>query len=391
MDNLPLSGIRVAEFTWVIAGPLMTKTLAVLGAEVIRIESAKRAEFRDRSVNFTLLNNNKKSCSLDLSQPRGRELAKEIIKGSDIVVENFGYGVMDRLGLSYEVLCEVKADIIMLSCSGLGRTGPEKDKLAYGTLLQLFSGWSLLQGSADTADIPIGGAWTDPLTAATGTFALLAALYHRENTGEGQYIDLSMAEATICGIPDALMDYSMNKRLHGRLGNSDVIAAPHECFPCKGDDQWIAISVSTEGEWGALRGAMGNPDWSCDEKFADMFLRKRNEGELNRLIGAWTASQTTAEVMCALQSAGVPAGPSMSVRDLMTDPHLGERGIFPRMDAPEKENQMTIGVPWRIQPGFTPSYRSAPTLGQDNDYVFKALLGLSDAEVAELADTNVLH
>jgi len=187
------------------------------------------------------------------------------------------------------------------------------------------------------------------------------------------------------------MDYSMNQRLHGRLGNSDAIKAPHECFPCKGDDQWIAISVSTEEEWHALRGAMGNPGWSCDEKFMDMFRRKQNEEELNRLITVWTANHTADEVMCALQSAGVPAGPSMTIRDLMADPHLSERGMFAKMDAPERENQLTIGVPWRIQPGFAPRYMPAPTLGQDNEYVFKTLLGLSDTELAELADMNVLH
>ncbi len=280
----PPAGVRVVDFTWVIAGPLTSKHLALLGAEVIRLESARRAEFRERGGGYALLNDNKKSCSLDLSRPRARELAREIVRRSDVVVENFGSGVMERLGLGYESPRQVRPDLVMLSCSGLGRSGPDRDKVAYGTLLQLVSGWSMLQGPAGSEEILIGSAWTDPLAAACGAFAVLAALHHRRRTGEGQYIDLCMAEATLCGIPGAPMDYSMNRRLPRRLGNADAVLAPHACYPCKGEDQWIAISVHSEAEWRGLRQAMGNPAWAEDERFADMPGRKGHEQDLDRRI-----------------------------------------------------------------------------------------------------------
>jgi benzylsuccinate CoA-transferase BbsF subunit len=389
MGDQPLSGVRVVEFTWVIAGPLTSKYLAMLGAEVIRIESEKRPEFRDRGSGFALLNNNKKSCALDLSQPRAREIAREIVKRSDVVIENFGSGVMDRLRLSYEDLRQVKPDLIMLSCSGLGRTGPERDALAYGTLLQLYSGWSLLQGHPDSDEVLVGGAWTDPLAAITAAFSVLAALHQRARTGEGQYIDFSMVEATLCGIPEVLLDYSMNGRLPVRRGNGDVILAPHGCYPCRGEDQWIALSVSSEEEWAGLRRAIGDPAWAADERFADTFRRKAHEAELDARISAWTRPLAPDEAVRRLQAAGVPAGPTQNAAGLVEDPHLQQRGVFVPIESPTGQGHRTIGAPWRIEPGLQPTYSPAPRLGQDNGYVFKTLLGLSDAEVADLVENKV--
>jgi benzylsuccinate CoA-transferase BbsF subunit len=391
MPNSPLAGVRVADFTWVIAGPSITKNLALLGAEVIRIESAKRAEYRNRGGNFALLNDNKKSCALDLSQTEAREIAKAIISRSDVVVENFGLGVMNRLGLDYETLREIKPDIIMLSCSGLGRSGPDSDKLAFGTLLQLFSGWSLIQGHPETRDVLIGGAWTDPITALHGTFAILSALYHKQQTGLGQYIDLSMAEATLCGLPETIMDYSMNQRLPVRFGNSDPILAPHGCYPCAGDDEWVAICVSTDAEWEALCEAMGCPSWAQGARFADMVRRKQHEAELNCLIAEWTQNFSAYQVMEKLQSAGVAAGPSLNAAQLLEDPHLKERAIFVDTTSPSGEQRTTIGATWRISPSFEPSYSPAPRLGQDNQYVLEKLVGMDQNEVERLIESKVAY
>jgi benzylsuccinate CoA-transferase BbsF subunit len=389
MSDLPLSGVRVAEFSWVIAGPLASKHLALLGAEVIRIESEKRAEFRDRGSGFAILNNNKKSCTLDLSQARARELAKRIVQRSDVVVENFGSGVMDRLSLGYEDLRHVKPDIIMLSCSGMGRTGPDKDKLAYGTLLQLYSGWSLLQGHPNTEEILVGGAWTDPLAAITAAFAVLAALHHRDQTGEGQYVDFSMVEATLCGIPEALLDYAMNRRLPDRRGNHDAIYAPHGCFPCVGNDQWVALSVTNDDQWCGLQRALGKPAWATDTRFADAYQRKAHEAELDARIAEWTKTRTRDAATRALQAAGVPAGPSLTAADLVEDPHLRERGTFVPTTSPAGESHQTFSALWRIEPGLRPTCSPAPRLGQNNDYVFKTLVGLSDREIAELVENKI--
>lgn len=389
--NRPLEGIRVADFTWVIAGPSLTKNLALLGAEVIRIESATRAEYRARGGNFALLNDSKKSCALDMSQDEARAIAKKIIAKCDVVVENFGKGVMDRFGLDYESLREIKPDIIMLSCSGLGRTGPDSDKLAFGTLLQLFSGWSMLQGNPASDKVVVGGAWTDPLTAIHGTFAILAALFHRRRTGEGQYIDLSMVEATLCGLPEATMDYSMNRNQPARRGNADPVVAPHGCFPCQGHDAWVALSAGNEREWHALCEAIGKPELACDERFGDVFRRKQHEIELSAIIAAWTQTLTPYEAMERLQAAGVPAGPSLSILGLTEDPHLRERGLFVTTTGPDGEEHITIGPTWRFDPPLDVRFTPAPQLGQDSRYVLTELAGLDPAEVDRLIETKVVN
>jgi benzylsuccinate CoA-transferase BbsF subunit len=385
----PLAGVRVVEFSWVIAGPLMTKYLALLGAEVIRVESERRTEFRGRGGAFALLNDNKKSCRLDLSNPRAQALARRLVERADVVVENFGTGVVDRLGLGYEALRQVRPDLIMLSCSGVGRTGPDRDKLAFGTLLQLGYGWSRLQGHPDDDEIVVGGAWTDPLCAATGAFALLAALEHRRQTGQGAFVDFSMVEATLCGVPEALMEYAMNRRQPTRRANADRRAAPHGVYPCRGEDDWVAIAARDEAEWGALARALGQPGLTVDRRFADAAARKRNERALDGLIAAWTAARAAEEVVATLQAAGVPAGPVLPPARLLEDPHLRARGLFVETEAPHGGRRLTIGAPWRIRPGFAPTYAPAPRLGQDDDYVFKHLLGLSDEEVAELYRSKI--
>lgn len=390
MEKQPLSVVRVAEFSWVIAGPLASKYLALMGAEVIKVESRKRPEFRQRDGSFPVLNHNKKSCSLDLSKPRARTIAREIVRRSAIVVENFGTGVMDRLGLGYEALSREQPDLIMLSCSGLGRTGPDRDKLAFGTLLQLYSGWSLMQGHPGTDDIVMGGAWGDPLAAAMAAFAILTALHHRERTGEGQYIDLSLLEASACGLPQALMDYEMNERLPERQGNRDASMAPHGCYPCRGDDKWIGLAVRSEEEWTALCGVMGNPPWTREERFADMSRRWQHQDALDAHLAQWTATHEATELMEMLQAEGIPAGPSLNTTDLLADPHLQARGVFTELAAPQGGSHFTIGAPWSIEPGLQPTYTPAPNLGEDNDYVLRTLLGMSRAEIDQLEADQVL-
>jgi benzylsuccinate CoA-transferase BbsF subunit len=386
----PLDGVRVVEFTWVIAGPLMTKYLALLGADVIRVESARRAEFRARGGNFALLNDSKRSCRLDLSQPRAQALARDLVATADVVVENFGAGVLDRLGLGYDALRARRPDLIMLSCSGVGRVGPDRDKLAYGTLLQLTSGWSMLQGPPGSDEIVIGGAWTDPLAAATGAFAILAALYDRRRTGAGRCIDLSMVETTLGGVPESLMDVAMNGRVPPRLGNRDPRIAPHGCYPCLGDDAWVALAARDEREWAALCRALGHPDWSTDPRFADSSARKANEDALDDVIAAATRQMTRDQAVAIMRAAGVPVGPFLSPAELLADPGLQARGAFVETAAPDGARRQTIGAPWRITPGLTPTYRPAPRLGQHDEDVFKGILGLDDAEIAELVTAEVI-
>ena len=403
MSSLPLDGIRIADFGTVITGPWATHLLATMGAEVIKVESMRRPDGLrtlpiwadgipgvNRSI-FNVYNCSKKSCTIDLSRSEGAELARALVKISDVVVECFGFGVMERLGLGYAMLKELKPDIIMLSISGPGRTGPEKEYLCYGHTIHAYCGLTGLTGYLHGPPTGLGTTYTDPLTGLAGTFAMLTALYHRANTGEGQYIDLSMSEITMAQLPEAIMDYTMNQRERGRQGNRDDIMAPHNCYPCKGEDKWVAISVSNDEEWKAFCAAIGSPEWTRDEQFSDQYSRWQNQDELDRLVGEWTRNYTSYEVMEILQKAGVAAGPSLNSDEIVTDPHLNERDFFVALDHPEVGKRVLTGRPWKLSAIPKANYHCAPLFGEHNDYVFGELLGLSKDKIAELVKEKVIY
>ncbi|MFH1486904.1 MAG: CoA transferase [Chloroflexota bacterium] len=402
MDSLPLEGVRIVDFTWVLAGPLCTQMLAAMGADVVKIESSRRLDeartrepFADRipgpnrSGPFNSINPCKKSCTLNLTKPEAVELARRLIKLSDVVIDNFAFGVMERLGLGHEVLMKLKPDLIVVSCTGLGATGPRRHYVAFGTILHAFAGLTGLIGYPGGSPKAMGGPYTDPLTGIGAAFAILAALHHRAESGQGQFIDISMAEATIAQLPEAIMDYTMNGRIRGREGNRDDIMAPHDAYPCRGGDRWVCIAVTNEEEWQSLCRAMGTPSWTNDARFSDMFSRRRNLKELDELISAWTSSRTSYEVMHILQEAGVPAGPSSTLKDMVTDPHLNERGYFFELDHPETGRRIVSGLPWKLGNHPKLEYQPAPVLGQHNSYVFEELLGLTEEQVAALMANGI--
>ncbi len=249
--------------------------LAVMGAEVIKVESCKRPDMvrrynltakgqegesdLDKSPLFASLNLSKRSCTLDLTRLEAQEILCELIKLCDVVAENFGPGVMERLRLDYTRLRELKDDLIVLSMSGLGRTGPLNDYRAYATTAHAFSGLSSITGYEGGRPISVGAYWSDHIASVMGAFSILASLHHRDKTGQGQYIDLSMTEATIATMPEAIMDFTMNQRLRSAVGNHDDIMAPHGCYPCMGEDDWVVIAVTNDEEWLALCQVTGNP------------------------------------------------------------------------------------------------------------------------------------
>ena len=252
MNKLPLEGIRIADFTQVAQGPYATILLAQMGAEVIKVETESRNPAEQRNgPGFSNLNGSKKSVALNLKDPRGVEVARSLVRISDIMIENFATGVIDRLGVGYEELRKVKPDIIMLSSQALGQTGPLKDVIGLWAEVQNFSGLSHLTGYRDGRPGLVGAIWADHLAGMLIVYAALAALHHRDNTGEGQYIQISMAENILAGIPEAVLDYSVNKRDLGPQENRDVAMAPHNAYRCEGFDQWVAIAVSTQEEWSA--------------------------------------------------------------------------------------------------------------------------------------------
>ncbi len=403
MDKLPLEGIRVCDFTWLVAGPCATQMLAVMGAEVIKIESNVHTDLNrrlgpyldgvvgiERTGNFQRGNMSKKSCTLDLTKPEAAEVAKDIVRISDIVVSNFRTGVMERFGLGYDILRKLKPDLILVCSTGMGNTGPNKDYVAYNEETYAYGGLGHLTGYADKAPSMIVGDYADYKVSIIETFAILSALHYRSKTGKGQTIEIAMVEAVATHVPEAIMDYSMNRRVHQRVGNRMEGMAPHNCFPCKGEDKWVAIAVTNDQEWKAFCRAMGNPRWTEDERFGDTLSRLKNQDELERLIREWTCNHTSSEAVEILQEAGVPAGPSVNIEELVKDPHLNERGFFVTPEHPEVGKMVLEGMPWKSsvsQPVFGP----APLLGQDNYYVFHELLGMSDEEFARLVGEEIIY
>ncbi len=403
MTRGPLEGVRILDFTWAWAGPHATLLLALLGAEVIKVESHRRLDHTrlrslmagptltspDHSVIFNDLNVGKLSLNLNLSQPKAVEIAKRIVQISDVVTQNMRPGVMDRLGLGYDDLKAVKPDIIMLSASAVGASGPERTYAGYAPNFAAMSGHAYISGYPDGPPIPLSGA-VDLRVGTTSAFAILAALYYRARTGKGQHIDLSSTEAVSALIGHTFMDYSMNGRLQARAGNRDQSMAPHNCYPCLGEDKWVTIAVACEEEWDALRRVVGDSRLE-DERFADPYSRWQNQEDLNQLIGEWTSSHSQEEVTQALQKVGVAAMPALDGPALVQDAHLRERGVLEPLQHPAIGETLTVGPPWKFSRTPAQVRRPGPLLGEHNQYVLGELLGMSGEEIERLVAEEVVY
>ena len=395
MENskkLPLEGIRVIDITTAWAGPVVGMMLADMGAEVIKIEGPKRPDvtrllepFADgisginRSGYFAVCNRGKKDCTMDLKTPEAVNVMKRLVKVSDILVENFPPRVMDSLGLGYSVLKEIKPDLIMISESGYGATGPDKECLAYGPVLEAYSGLSSLIGYPDKP--PLGSLLptSDQAAATSSVFAALCALHYRKITGEGQHIDVSEIETLINCIPEAIMEYTMNQRQPLPPGNRDEVMAPHGCYRCQGEDNWIAIAINTDEEWQGLCKVMGKPELTDDERFQDGFLRWKNEDELNEIITEWAKDKNHIAVFKQLQEAGVASGPAYDNEALFNDPQLRAREFFAEIEHPEVGKRELLGVFARLSetPG---AVRRDPLFGEHNDWLLNELLADVDIQ-----------
>ena len=400
----PLDGIRVADFCWAWAGPYGALQLAHLGAEVIRIESQTRPcpsrlipPWADnekggfnRSGYFNQYNQGKRSLTLNLKKPEGLELAKKVVAKSDIVTENFAGGVMDKMGLGYEVLRAIRPDIIMISLSGYGATGPEKGYVSYGPPQVALSGMSSLTGYKDDQPRQAGFSYGDPNGGVHGTFAVMCALLHRAKTGNGQFIDLSQREACAMLLPEGLMEYAMNGTQPPRNGNRDPYMAPHGVFRCKGEDRWVSIVVGNEEEWQRFCKAIGQPTLAADSRFATLAARKENEDALEQVVTTWTNALSPDEVTQKLQHAGVAAYPTLDGNDLLANPHVAARGYFVELEHAEVGKRRHLGIPWKMSRTPCEIRRPAPLFGQDTDYVLEEVIGLSSDEIAALRTKEVL-
>lgn len=404
MSKMALEGIRVADFSWVWAGPYCTSLLGYLGAEVIKIESMKRVdqtrqgsimngdvfEGVNSSPTFNNANLNKKGVSIDITTEKGQEIARQLVAKCDIVVANMRPGKMDKLHLGYEDLKKVKPDIIMLESTGFGCTGPYRGFAGFAPIFASMGGLANLTGYTDGAPNPMSG--VQDLRAATqAAYAILAALYHRKKTGEGQYIDCSSSECITTLVGNEMMEYTMNGRSLGRTGNTDPVMAPHNVYRCKGDDKWISIAVGTEEEWQNLVHAMGDPEWAKDEKFADMYSRHENSAEIDAHMAEWTIQYGHIELMHLLQDAGVAAMPSFCATEILEDPHVKARGLLTTVEHPLLKTQHVFNPPWKLSETPATIRKPGPCLGEDNVEVFTTLLGMSEEEVKKLEEEKTLY
>ncbi|MGB2694450.1 MAG: CoA transferase [Dehalococcoidia bacterium] len=391
--RLPLEGIRVADLSWIIAGPYGTYLLARMGAEVIKIEGLEPMEhIRDnpphadnvrgpnRSGFFNTLNAAKKSVTLQLRDPEQGRMAKEIIAQSDVVIEAFSYGTIDKLGFGYEELRRIKQDIIMLSCSGFGRTGRDRTLRAFMGTVHAYTGLNSVNGHVGGPPKPAGGTWADYVTGISIVFATLAALRHRHKTGCGQYIDLSMADVVLSTMGAPFMEYFMNGRVGQTHGNTSATGAPNNVYRCKGDDAWVAISVETDAQWDALCAVVADDDLRTAAYRTPDGRRKHAEA-IDARISAWAKTRTPLEATDALQRAGVPSGPSSSAADLLAQPQLRARGFFVAPEHPETGRRAIPNLPWRLASSADTPCAPAPLLGQHNQEVLSGLLGRSQKTI----------
>jgi len=404
--RLPFEKLRVVDVTNSWSGPYAMNLLANMGAEVIKVDSIQRVDpwrggatrggsqeqLWERSPLWNSVNTCKFSITLDLTRPHGVQVFKRLVKISDIVAENYTPRVMKNFGLDYPVLKEINPQIIMISMPAHGSTGPYKDIPGFAASIEQMAGYPQLTGYPDGPPKMAGFGLTDSIAGLNGAIAALFALLYRQRTGKGQYIDLSQVEASTCLIGDAIVDCSMNQRIQPRRGNRHPFMAPHGYYRCKGNDLWVVIAIASDDEWQRLSEVMGNPGWTKESKFADGLSRWRHQDELDKLIEAWTIQHDHCEVMYRLQKAGIAAGAVLSGAELLNDPHLKERGTFQVVE------RALVGAhpypvptaPLRLNGSLIPIQRPAPTLGEHNYYVLGELLGMSPAEIQNLADEQII-
>lgn len=396
-------GVKVVEFAAYAAGPVVGKHLADLGATVVHVESWGRPDgFRahyppyadntpglDRSGTFAVCNDSKYSVTIDLKADGGVEVAKQAVAWADVVIENFTPGTVGRLGLGYEELTEVNPSLVMLSSCNQGQTGPHAKHPGFGSQLTSLAGFTHLTGYPDANPCLLYGPYIDFIGVGFGLIAVLAALDHSRRTGEGTYIDLAQYEAGLQFMAPALLEFEANGRAMERAGNRHPTAAPHGVYPCRGEDRWIAISVSSDDEWRTLVESMGNPEWAEDETFQHEAGRKAKEDEIDSHLARWTAEFSSRELMEQLAEAGVRAGTVNRVQDIHSDPQYVHRGVWSPLEHPEMGVLNFMGPPYSLSETPARIERPSPCLGEHNEEFFVEILGMSRGEYESLVDSGV--
>ena len=404
----PLAGVRVIEMGQLIAIPYAMKLLADMGAQVIRLESCQRlesyrsdslyrndvaGEFWNRAANFYEQNRNKLGITLDLSQPRGLQVLRELVAVSDVFAENFTPRVIKNFRLEYEDLRSIKPDIIMVSSTGYGYDGPWANFGATGPATEGASGLAYMTGYRGGGPVMSEIPYTDYTGGEHTVFAVLTALMHRLRTGEGQFIDVSQTQTASATVPEALLDYTVNGRVQPRIGNEDPVMAPHGCYPCRGNDRWCVIAVADDEEWTALCQALERPRWLEDVRFADSLSRRQHGEALDECIAEATRDWDSHRLMDALQGRGVPAGAVLDSKDLLLNPHLKERNFYEVVTHHPGTGMPPLpyaGRPWKLSETPAVAGRAAPVMGEHNRLVIAEILGYTDADLEGLEAEGVI-
>lgn len=391
-----LDGVRILDFTWVVAGPVATRILADQGAEVIKIERRDTLDLGTRRGGFTgNLHRGKQSTVINMADPRGVEIAKRFVAVSDVVIDNFSARVMRNWGLDYPGLKKIKTDIIAVSMSGFGHTGPHKDYVSYGPTLQALSGYTLQMRHPGKEPAGWGYSYADMTGGYSGALAVLAALWHRKRTGHGQFVDLSQFEAVSSLVGPGLLELLNRNASSEPVGNrsQEAPAAPHGVYRCRGEDRWCALGVFSDHEWRSLCRVMGDPDWTRRAEFASLAARLEHHDVLDRHVEDWTRQHPVEEIMARLQAVGVTAGVVANGEDLDRDPQLRARGFWARLpvtEGGEREDVVLDGPPFQLS--RTPGYVAAPgpLLGEHTDDVLRRVLGFSAQQIAALKTERVI-
>ena len=409
-----LDGLRILDLTQVAAGPYGTLLLALMGAEVIKLESCSRMDINrgtvnplpndprvypngepgekpwNRTAHHIQRNINKLGVTLDLATPQGRELFLDLVRISDVMVENYRASVMDRLGLGYVVVSEVNPQLVYVKISSQGATGPEKDYGSMGSTLEQTAGLASITGYEDQRPLMSNETFPDPTVGILAVGVVMAGLRRRDQKGRGCFVDLSQREATINLMGEAFLDYSVNGAVAKPMGNRNPEMAPQGVYPCDGDDMWVALSVGTETEWQGLCRALEHPELARDRRFESPEARRQNQGDLDQIIATWTLQWDHYQAMHLLQAQGVSAGAVLKGGETIVDPHLEARGFWDVVDHPEVGAYKQVTTPWILSQSPRRRSVAASGLGEDNGYVLGELLGLSQQRLAELEAAGVI-
>jgi benzylsuccinate CoA-transferase BbsF subunit len=398
-----LNGVKVLDFSWVAAGPLVTTWMGQHGATIVRVESSKRPDtmrtgtpYKDgkpginRSGYFALWNTDKYSLALDLKHPAARSVIEKLVIWADCVIENFTPGQMESWGFGYENLKQIKPDIVFLRLSMYGQIGHLARHLGFGPFLAGLVGFQNLTGWPDRGPVQVAGP-TDNIAPDYALALLISALDRRNKTGQGEYIDVSQCEVSIQAVATQMLDYYANGNEANRMGNSCPRAAPHGVFRCQGEDRWCAIAVFTQEEWQSFCKVIGREELIGDARFATLTARKRNEETLNQLVESWTSQRSAEQVMTVMQSAGIAAGVVATAQDLLEDPQLRKRGRFALLNHSEIGPFYHLGEPFHLYGTPAEVRMAAPCLGEHTEFVCKGILHMSDDEFVTLLNQGIFQ